>query len=167
MKICAPCFLSFALFTQARCKPTFVLVPGAWHSPVHYSLLTSFLNAEGYDIVSQRLPGVDSPNPKNISVQTDADFIRSQEIMPLLNQGKEVVLIACSYGGSPGAAAAKGLSKAERKTTGKKGGLIGLIFIAALLAEEGLSLKQAVGGQFNDWVIVNVHNFPPLFRASF
>lgn len=152
-------FLSFLSLVVSRghgsTKPTVVLVPGAWHSPVHYSLVTNLLNQKGYQVVSQRLPSVNSSTPKLISVTTDADFIRNEMILPLLDQGKDILLIAHSYGGSPGAAAAYGLSKAERTAAGENGGIIGLIFIAAFLAETGLSVLAALGGQFSPFVVVN------------
>lgn len=137
-------------------NPTIVIAPGAWHSPIHFALVILQLELAGYDVQSIRLPGVDSSTPKDVSVTTDALFIRDQEIMPLLNEGKDVVLVLHSYAGSPGAAAAKGLSKAERTAAGQQGGVIGLFFIAALLAPTGVSLKQAFGGQFPSWVVVNV-----------
>jgi pimeloyl-ACP methyl ester carboxylesterase len=151
-------FLLFAAVSEVfgHSKPTVVLVPGAWHSPIHYSLVTGLLSLGGYPIVSERLPSVNSTTPKSISVTTDADFVRNELIVPLLNQGKDVLLIAHSYGGSPGAAAAYGLSKAERTAAGETGGVIGLIFIAAFLAETGVSVLDDLGGQFNSWVVVNV-----------
>lgn len=153
-------FLCFATalvsLVTAASNPTFVLVPGAWHSPVHYNFLISHLESAGFPTVAKRLPSVNSINPKAVSVTTDATFIRNQILIPLLDQGKNVVLVMHSYGGSPGAAAAKGLSKVERIAADQPGGIIGLIFIAALLVPQGVSLKQAVGGKFNDWVVVNV-----------
>ena len=44
--------------------PTIVLVPGAWHSPVHYELLFSQLRLSGYPIISDRLPSCGSTHPK-------------------------------------------------------------------------------------------------------
>ena len=156
--LCIPFACLFWLVAEVfgHSKPTVVLVPGAWHSPIHYSLVTGLLSLGGYPIVSERLPSVNSTTPKSISVTTDANFIRNQLIVPLLNQGKDVLLIAHSYGGSPGAAAAYGLSKAERTAAGQAGGVIGLIFIAAFLAEAGVSVLDDLGGQFNSWVVVNV-----------
>lgn len=73
--------------------------------------------------------------------------------MPAINAGREVVLIMHSYSGGPGAEAAKGLSLAERRAAGRPGGIIGLIFIAAFVAEEGQTLLSSGGGKFAPWVI--------------
>jgi hypothetical protein len=57
-----------------------------------------------------------------------------------------------SYGGSPGGVTTNGLSEAERSSLGEKGGILGLMFNAALLASKGVSLKSAVKGKFHPLV---------------
>jgi len=141
--------------TATPSLPTIVVVPGAWHSPVHYTELLALFEAAGYPTSSSVLPSVDPPNPNITTATTDADFIKDNILAPLLSQGKEIVMVMHSYGGSPGGAAANGLSKVERTAAGKTGGIIGLVFIAALLVQEGTSLLTAVGGTFNPWVEVN------------
>lgn len=84
--------------------------------------------------------------------------------MPAINAGREVVLIMHSYSGGPGAEAAKGLSLAERRAAGQPSGIIGLIFIAAFVAEEGQTLLSSGGGKFAPWVIeyvsISLHALP-------
>lgn len=126
-------------------------MPGAWHSPEQYAMLRDILHREGYQTESIQLPSVGSTDPANESVTKDVQAIREKMLLPLIDQGKEVVLLMHSYGGCPGGAAAKGLSKA----VGERGGIIGLIFLAAFLAREGDSLKS-VRGEFDPWVITNV-----------
>ena len=71
--------------------------------------------------------------------------------------GKTVILAMHSYGGLPGAAAAKGLSQRERSAAGRPGGIIGLVFISAVLAHDGQSLLDLLPGhQFDPWVIEQV-----------
>lgn len=140
---------------MSQSNPTVVIVPGAWHSPWHYDKIIALFVEADYPVISSRLPSVDSPNPKDVLVATDAAFIRETLLGPLIEEGKEIVLIMHSYGGSPGAAAAKGLSKTELSAESKKGGIIGLIFICALLAIEGDSLLSKIGGKFDPWVIIN------------
>jgi len=132
-------------------KPYIALVPGAWHSPVHYQELLNLFEKAGYPTKSIQLPSVGSADPNKESVAGDAAAIRENLLLPLIDSGKDVVLVMHSYGGCPGAAAAKGLSKAERKNSG----VIGLVFIAAFLAREGDSLLSALGGKFDPWVIIN------------
>lgn len=134
-------------------KPYIALVPGAWHSPIHYQELLDLFESAGYPTKSVQLPSVGSPDPKKESVTGDAAAIREKLLLPLIEDGKDVVLLMHSYGGCPGAAAATGLSKTEREENG--GGIIGLVFIAAFLAQEGDSLLSALGGKFDPWVIIN------------
>ncbi|KAJ5626237.1 hypothetical protein N7510_002546 [Penicillium lagena] len=131
-------------------KPTIALVPGAWHSPMHYEDFLQVFQDAGYPTKSITLPGAGSVNPRAQSVRADACAIRENLLLPLLEDGKDVILIMHSYGGCPGSAAALGLSKEERSTGG---GIIGLVFIAAFLAQEGDSLLSALGGKYDSWVI--------------
>lgn len=134
--------------------PTIVLVPGAWHSPVHYNLLFSQLKLSGYPIISGRLPSCSSPKPQIETVAGDADYIREALLLPQINAGKDVVLVMHSYGGCPGSAAAAGLNKAARRVAGKQGGILGLIFMCGFIAHEGESLLSTLpGDKFNPWVI--------------
>ena len=145
--------------------PTFVLIPGAWHSPSHYDLLTKRLDSAGYPSFSRRLPSVDSPNPNEVSTTTDADFIRDTLLRPLLDSGKDVILVMHSYGSIPGTAAAVGLSRAERRSAGLGGGIVGLIFIAAFIAKEGDSPKSIGGGKHASWATSDV-TFPLILSTS-
>ncbi|MCJ1251380.1 hypothetical protein MMC30_008613 [Trapelia coarctata] len=136
--------------------PTFVIIPGAWHSPCHYDLLTSRLYSAGYPTLSRRLPGVDPPAPDEITTTTDADFILETLLRPLLDSGKDMILVMHSYGGIPGTAAAVGLSKAERRDAGLGGGIIGIIFVAAFIAKEGESPKSIGGGKHPPWTTTDL-----------
>ena len=146
-------FSAVAIGAATR-QPTIVLVPGAWHSPIHYTELMGLLRARNYEVFTQRNPSCDSSNPNAQSVSADAASIRANLLMPQINAGKDVVLVMHSYGGCPGAAAAKGLSKADLTAKGKEGGIIGLLFICAFLAKEGDSLLSKLPGRvFDPWVI--------------
>ncbi|KAF2791431.1 alpha/beta-hydrolase [Melanomma pulvis-pyrius CBS 109.77] len=137
-------------------NPTIVLIPGAWHQPVHYGLLMAAFKNYNYDVVTSKMPSVGSSTPKAQSVAVDSAFIKNNLLLPQINAGKDVLLVMHSYGGCPGADAAKGLSKIERKAAGKKGGIIGLVFMCAFVANEGDSLKSKLpGGVYDPWVIWN------------
>ena len=114
-------------------KTTVAIVPGAYHTPVHFDTFISFLHAEGYPTVSKQLPSVDAATPSTTTSERDSHFIVDQILTPLLDAGKDIVLVAHSYGGCPAGAAANGLSKAERIAAGKKGGIIGLIWVTLSL----------------------------------
>lgn len=136
--------------------PTIVIVPGAWHSPLHYSPLTALFGNAGHTVSSSALPSINPPEPDSVTTTSDANFISENLLAPLLNEGKDILLVMHSYGGSPGSVAARGQSKVERASKGLEGGIIGLVFIAALVAPEGASLLAMVGGKFHPWVQVGV-----------
>ena len=137
----------------AGIKPLIALAPAAWHSPIHYSAYLHQLQLAGYTTTSLRLPSCNSTHPASQSIAVDTDFIQQRLLMPAIDRGREVVLIMHSYSGGPGAAAAKGLSLQERRASGKNGGVIGLIFIAAFVAKEGQTLLDGSAGKFAPWVI--------------
>ena len=141
---------------MASSLPTIVLVPGAWHSPIHYKQLTTLFEESGYAVSTSPLPSLNPADPEATTTTSDSTFIAEKLIAPLLEEGKDIVLVMHSYGGSPGSVAARGLSKTERMSQDLQGGIIGLVFIAALLASEGASLLDMVGGKFHPWVQVNV-----------
>lgn len=137
-------------------KPVIVFVPGAWHSPSHYSELFKYLHREGLNPICQRNPSCDCANPHETSTAGDAAFIRKL-ILAQIDAGNEVVLAMHSYGGCPGGAAAKGLSKSERQAAGLPGGVIGLIYVCAFVANEGDSLIGKLPGAVHpDWVVLHV-----------
>ena len=150
----------------AHQPPTLVLVPGAWHSPIHYSLLLAEIEKAGYPTSSARSPSCGSTDPYSQSVVGDAAFIRQNLLLPLINAGKDIVLVMHSYGGCPGAMAAKGLSKAEMPAASRKGGIIGLIFICAFVAQEGQTLIGSLPGKKLDpWVVDYVSIFFPFLQS--
>ena len=67
-----------------------------------------------------------------------------------------MLLVTHSYGSCPGGAAAKGCSKSERVPLCKTGGIIGLVFIAGVLIDDGHCLLDGLGGNWDTWHILNV-----------
>lgn len=130
----------------ALAHPTIVIIPGAFHIPSHLSSLCVQLETAGYATASMKLPSVDPSTPAAAAVGTpsnDAFFIREKLLLPLIEEeGKDVVLLMHSYGGSPGNGSAVGLSKKERERDGKKGGVVGLVFVSAYVAKEGQNIRE-------------------------
>jgi hypothetical protein len=50
-----------------------------------------------------------------------------------------------------------GLGRAEREKEGKEAEVMKLSFVAAFVAEEGISLEMAVGGRPESWIITPVN----------
>ncbi|KAF4303132.1 Microsomal signal peptidase 12kDa subunit [Botryosphaeria dothidea] len=115
-------------------KPTVVLVPGAWHIEHTYHKLVPDLERRGYPTLAIRNPSVGQPARDGL-VQEDATHLRSV-IDPLLAEGKEVLVVAHSYGGS---VLSPSLADYAWKK-GEKGRVLGLVYIAAFLLPVGKSL---------------------------
>lgn len=125
----------------------FVLVPGAFCPASYYHRVTAKLTTFGYAAYETDLESVgERPQKGPATMQEDASHIHTV-IASLLDQGKSVVLAANSYGGFIATEAARGLSRAEREVEGKPGGaLVGLVFLASLLAPVGICVHELVGG---------------------
>lgn len=71
-------------------------------------------------------------------MQDDAAFIAS-EISKYADEGKDVVLIAHSYGGRPATESTKGLGKVDRQRQGHSGSLVRLAYISCIILPIGES----------------------------
>jgi hypothetical protein len=134
---------------MASTRPIFVVLPGGSQNPTHYGYLTHLLQSAGYPTFSALLPSVGNSN--KIATQEDTDFIRERMILPILElEERDIILVMHSYSGVPGSAAALGLGKKQRVAEGKKAGVIGQIFYAAMLQKggDGVNLFTAAGGSF-------------------
>ncbi|KAI0399120.1 Alpha/beta hydrolase fold-1 [Xylaria palmicola] len=127
-------------------KPYFVLVTGSFAPAVLYDDLVARIKAHGYDMKALHLPtvglapgqGRDTPPA---TMYDDAAFI-AKEVEALADAGREIILIAHSYGGIPATESTKGLSVAERQKQGKKGGIVRLAYKTVLLIEPGHSAME-------------------------
>ena len=79
-----------------------VIVPGAFYTGHFFSALQSELSQRSYPTSSVTLPGVGGSGPANCSAQVNADFIGTNALLPLLDDGKGMVIAMHSYGGMPG-----------------------------------------------------------------
>lgn len=93
-------------------NPTFVLVPGAWHSPHAYDPTAALLKAQGYTVVLQPLHSVGA-QPPDPSFDNNVKGIR-ETLVGLIEEESDIVLVFHSYSGSPGQEACKDLAKADR-----------------------------------------------------
>ncbi|OTA60424.1 alpha/beta-hydrolase [Hypoxylon sp. EC38] len=126
-------------------KPSIVLVPGSFSLPEFYDNILNAVKAKGYEIEGLHYPSVGlktGPRTGELpSMYDDAAFI-SKEVAKLADEGKDVVLIGHSYGGVPATQSTEGVTKAERQKQGKKGGIVRLAYMTALVPAIG----QSAGG---------------------
>lgn len=121
-------------------KPTFVLVPGAWHRPGYFAQIRSYLSDHGYPSVAVTTPSVGS-DPPATSMDVDIDAVEAA-VRKVLDAGDDVVLAMHSYGGGPGSEAAGRI--AEELLAGGGGGpgegkgrIKRLVYVAAFVPIEG------------------------------
>ena len=142
-------------------KPTFVLVPGAFHTGTCYSLLVPHLEKAGYSTHSVTLPSIDNGE---ITLSDDIEYLRESILLPLFDsETPDVVLVVHSYGGYPGSGAMKGLSKKEREMDGQKGGIVGVIYVTAMVPKVGMRPVDGIGGSLRPWhhlEVTNISFFP-------
>ena len=123
-------------------KPSILLIPGSFALPEFYDPVLNAVAAKGYEIRALHLPSVGlKTGPREGSPPTmydDAAFI-AKEAETLADEGKDVVLVAHSYGGVPVTESTKGLGKEERQKQGKKGGIVSLAYMTCLVPAVGMT----------------------------
>ncbi|KAL0941534.1 uncharacterized protein CTRU02_204297 [Colletotrichum truncatum] len=139
--------------TAMTTKPTFIFVPGAWHSATRFQPVTSQLEALGYKTRSVQLPSYGAEPPLS-DFEPDVSAIR-REIEMAADNEEDVVLFMHSYGGVVGCEACRGLDKVSRKKLGKLGGVIRLVFCSAFLLAEGTSLLDMLQGKPLPWFVLS------------
>ena len=117
-------------------KPTIVFVPGAWHTPEAYSSVIQVLESRSYNCIGVHLHSI-GPSPTCEGFTEDVATIRASVEKLIDGEEKEVVVVLHSYSGLPGSQALQGLGLKERQGSGKKGGLIRIVYIMAYLVPEG------------------------------
>ncbi|KAL9071174.1 MAG: hypothetical protein Q9161_004351 [Pseudevernia consocians] len=134
-------------------KATVVWVPGLLHTRAHFSPVMKALADVGIPSISIDMPNY-GPSAPSALPYDDLKAIRSA-CSDLVNEGKEVILVAHSYTGVPVCQAVGGMQRSLRKSEGKDGGIIRAIFVAAFLVPEGVSTLEYMGG-----------NLPPPWATS-
>lgn len=113
-------------------------MPGGFTLPQLYTDVITYIASQGYTAEALHLPSVGYKTNVPGTVQDDAAFIAS-EVTKHADEGKEIVLIAHSYGGLPATESTKGLGKKEREVQGKAGGLVRLGYISCIILPVGES----------------------------
>lgn len=113
-------------------KPVIVIVPGAYHRPVHYRKIVDPLRAQGYEVLSFDLAVCGEELDPELSFFDDAALIK-EHLLPLLDEGKKAVIVSHSYGSLPVTALVDGQTVAERTEKGLKGGIAAVINIAGFV----------------------------------
>lgn len=123
----------------------------------NYEPLRDALAKRGYESVCRSPPSTTLPHG-DTDLEADIAFVHNEVFRPLVDQGKEVIILLHSFAGVYGASAVKGLSKSEVSQTGRPGGIIAIVYLAAPCIPSGVSLFQVmgIGPQLLPWVSLDV-----------
>ncbi|KAJ5979897.1 Alpha/beta hydrolase family-domain-containing protein [Penicillium waksmanii] len=125
-------------------QPTLVFIHGSWHTPTCYNPLIKLLEPK-LRCVAVSLPST-SGNPK-ATFKDDLDAARTV-VSAETSNGRDVVVIAHSYGGIVGGSVIKGFAKSKESpaSDNQSGYVIGLILIASGFNLTGLSFMDPFFG---------------------
>ncbi|EPS45569.1 hypothetical protein H072_467 [Dactylellina haptotyla CBS 200.50] len=127
--------------------PTLVFVPGAWHKPLCYSKIIKILEERhGVRCVAITLPS--TAGDPEATFKDDLDTTRAA-ISNEITQGRNVIVIAHSYGGLVGNSAIKGFARpkqADPSETSPSGYVVGLVLIASGFTLNGLAFMDPFFG---------------------
>ncbi|KAH8203817.1 hypothetical protein TruAng_001994 [Truncatella angustata] len=114
-------------------KLTILFLHGAYHPPACYAALTAQLEAAGLEVVAPRLAslGADARG----TLEDDLAVVRTAA-QGLFDSGKNVVIVAHSYGGFVAMNVAGSLTAAAAARE-EKGGLVSIVYISGLLVSKG------------------------------
>lgn len=132
--------------------PTLVWVPGLMHTPAHHQTTIEALRQESIPSVAVSLPN-SSPEAATAKPYDDLKAVRATLTDLIENRGEDVVVIAHSYGGVPACQAVTGLERTTRLKNGQMGGVVRIIFLAALVLPEGM------------WTFQDLNSIPPPFAV--
>jgi pimeloyl-ACP methyl ester carboxylesterase len=143
-------------------KPAIIIVPGSFSPASFYAPVVGKLNAAGYSTVEvASYPSIGRRDPEPAAtMMDDAKFI-NEAVEKLADAGQDVVVVAHSYGGVPTSEALKGLAKDQRGAEGKKGGVVRVLYVAALIPRLGESLGSLMDAEPASYVNVAVRSSLP------
>lgn len=126
---------------MATKMPTFILVPGHWHTTFHMQPLVARFMEKGYRARAVQLHSVGKKLPR--PAFADDVHVIYQAVSDELRAGVDVCLLLHSYAGMPGAECLNKLI-ADRALEGRedRGKLVGAIFLASYTLPAGVINDQ-------------------------
>ncbi|KAJ6562572.1 Alpha/beta hydrolase fold-1 [Mycena capillaripes] len=125
-------------------KSTIIIIPASFSPLSLYTTVISDLESHGYSVHGIELETV-GRREKAPTMYDDAAKVASL-VSKLSDEGKDVVLVAHSYGGVVACESSKGLAKSVREKEGKQGGIVRIVFVAAVVPLEGQVMADVTVG---------------------
>lgn len=111
-------------------KPIIVIIPGAFHKPDNYKLVTESPRSQGYKVLSAPLTVAGDSVRASLDQDDDASVLLA-ELVPKLDEDKEAILVSHSYGGVVVAASIGRQTVTKRQARTLKGGVRAVVNIAS------------------------------------
>lgn len=144
---------------MANPKPTIRFVHGSWHTPAHFAPIVSLFSEAGFPTSCPRQPSVGHVPPLFLSA--DVECIQDEPVRLIEDHGKAIIAVPHSYGGViTTQAIEERFTKHSRDADGKRGGVVGILYMCVFLLEAGQSLAGAFGGSLPPYVVVDVSHSP-------
>jgi len=122
-------------------RPSIVLVPGAACRLIFYTALVEQLSKH-FETYAYDLPTASREPPQQAATLADDAAFFHDKIQDLVNAGKDVVVLAHSYGGMPATDSVQGLAKSDRASQGLPGGVVRLIYLSCIVADVGQTASE-------------------------
>lgn len=110
-------------------KPLILFVHAAFHRPIHYNAVLNSLRDKNFTVIAPELPSTGAD--PTLTYADDVDVLNSA-LEPLLDQGKEVVVVAHDFGALAASHCIEGESVSERAECGLGGGIRHYINVCGL-----------------------------------
>ena len=122
--------------------PIFLFIPGGWHSPQYFSPLVQALADSGYDSETVTLNINASPPLKDL--EPEVEVILSK-LNPLLEAGKNIIVVSHSYGGIPATEAIGRAFAAADQGPSHAGRVLRMVYMTAFVPCRGDSMTSMLG----------------------
>ena len=124
--------------------PAVLIIHGAWHTPGHFTTLSSRLRKSGFEAFCPQLP---TSNDELVVASLDDDVaVIRQQLEDLVSTGRYIIILAHSYGGIVASNASRSFSVRERQAQALVGGIVHMIYMCAGLCLVGESMITSVVG---------------------
>lgn len=110
-------------------KPLILFVHAAFHRPIHYNAVLNSLRDKNFTVIAPELPSTGTD--PTLTYADDVDVLNSA-LEPLLDRGKEVVVVAHDFGALAASHCIEGESVSERAECGLGGGIRHYINVCGL-----------------------------------
>jgi pimeloyl-ACP methyl ester carboxylesterase len=131
-------------------KPTTFFIPGSYCPALFYYDVVQSLREKGYDAIVHDLPSASRAPPLPPAGLTEDAVILREKLGALVEQGNEVITLGHSYGGLPMRETFRGFGKQQRAAEGKPGGVVRVIYLAAMATSGEQAAMDIISDQKYD-----------------